>query len=160
MNDMTNPAIRGESISVTAPSFELVEELSRKAYGFKLFTVLKNRPETGEIQRVYTSNPKDYPVGGRKPMGPTPWGSVVLDGGKAWVGNGAEDVLWAFPDAQLILSLGCESCACAPILKDGKTIGILSLNDGLNHYKLEDLQPLTLLASLLVDAVDNYDNAA
>ena len=105
----------GESIAVPAATFARVEDICRKVYGFKLFTVLQHRPESGEIERVYSSNPQDYPVGGRKPMGPTPWGAIVLDAQRAWLGNGAQDIEWAFPDSKLLAQLGCDCCACGEI---------------------------------------------
>ena len=148
---------RGQSIVVPAASFEQVEAICHELFGFKLFTVLRRLPETGEIERIYSSNPKDYPVGGRKPMGPTPWGAVVLDAGQAWLGNGAEDVQWAFPDSKLLLELGCDAIACAPIVKDGVTIAVLSLSDAIDSYEVADLAPMSLLADLLVDVVLTHD---
>lgn len=152
MHQPVQPA-RGTCVAVSATSFEQVEAICLKLFGFKLFTVLRRLPESGEIERIYSSNARDYPVGGRKPMGPTPWGAVVLDGGQAWLGNGADDVRWAFPDSTLLLQLGCDAIACAPIVKDGTTIAVLSLSDGIDSYEPADLVPLSLLAGLLVDAV-------
>lgn len=154
MNIKTDQPQCGISLISSAPSFEEVQSISEKLFGFKLFTVLKNMPETGEIQRIYSSNLKDYPLGGRKPMGPTPWGKVVLEDSRSWLGNGRPDIIWAFPDSELIFSLGCESCACAPVVKNGKTIAVLSLCDVVDHYDDEDLKIMCYLASLLVGAVE------
>lgn len=135
----------------TAPaSFEQVEEICRRAFGFRLFTVLRNRPESGEIERVYSSNTAKYPPGGRKPMGPTPWGDIVLRKGDCWLGSNARDIRWAFPDAELILSLGCQSCACVPVLEANQTIGVLSLSHEADHYGLRDLTLLSLISGLLL----------
>ena len=140
---------RGESIAVPAATFARVEDICRKVYGFKLFTVLQHRPESGEIERVYSSNPQDYPVGGRKPMGPTPWGAIVLDAQRAWLGNGAQDIEWAFPDSKLLAQLGCDCCACAPIVSAGRTVGVVSISDAVDRYAVGDLEALSLIASLL-----------
>lgn len=154
MNIKTDQPQCGTSFVQSSASFDDVQNICSKLFGFKLFTVLKNLPETGEIQRIYSSNPTDYPPGGRKPMGPTPWGKVVLEDGLSWLGNGRQDIIWAFPDAELIFSLGCESCACAPIIKNGITIAVLSLSDVVDHYDHEDLKIMSYLASLLVNAVE------
>lgn len=121
-------------------------------FGFTFLTILKNLDDGRHIQRLYSSEP-DYPVGALKPMGGTPWGHLVLDQGKSWLGNGSDDILWAFPDAKLILSKGCEACACAPILWNGKTLGVLSLNAELDRYSEEDLAQMQVIAQTLAPAL-------
>ena len=144
------PTDTGISRPVPPASFQLVEEICRRAFGFGMLTVLRNLPETGEIERIHTTNPEDYPLGVRKPMGPTPWGRLTLHEGKGWWGEGAEAVRWAFPDSEKILSLGYESLLCAPVLDDGgRTIAILSLNDVAGRYGAHDLDPLGGVAQLL-----------
>ena len=139
----------GISRPVPPASFQLVEEICRRSFGFAMLTVLRNLPETGEIERVHTTNPTHFPLAGRKPMGPTPWGRLTLHEGKGWWGEGAEAVCWAFPDSSTILSLGYESLLCAPVLDGGRTIAILSLNDVAGRYGADDLDPLGVIAQLL-----------
>lgn len=145
------PAPKGVTLTPAPVSYALIEDLCRRAFGFRLFTVLAFHPEAGEVRRIYSSQPAAYPVGGRKKMGPTPWGELVLDRGQAWLGNGAEDIRWAFPDAEQILALGCEACACAPITADGRIIGVLSISDAADSYSIGDVQALSALAGLLAD---------
>lgn len=146
----TTPGMTGISLDLDEPGFATVEDLCRKAFGFRLFTILANDPGAGEICRIYSSNPADYPPGGRKPMGRTPWGEGVLRRGRAWLGDGEDALRWAFPDAALILSLGCEACACAPVRQGDRVIGVLSLCDVRGSYAAEDLNGLGALAQLLV----------
>lgn len=146
--------IEGDSIDIAAPGFQTVADICKKAYGYRLFTILRWCRDTGEIERVYTSNSADYPLLGRKPMGPTPWGAVVLSGGKAWVGNGRDTIRWAFPDSVMMAELGCDACACAPVLKDGETVGLISMADAEGSYSTRDLEGLSALAGLLVSCFD------
>ncbi len=143
----------GISRPVPQASFALVEEICRRAFGFGMLTVLRHDPDAGEIERVYSTDPEHYPVGGRKPMGPTPWGQLTLHGGKGWWGNTPEAVRWAFPDSGLILSLGYESLLCAPVLDGGRTIAILSLNDVAGRYAPDDLDPLGVIAQALREPI-------
>lgn len=143
------PTDTGISRPVPPISFQLVEEICRRSFGFAMLTVLRNLPETGEIERVHTTNPEFFPLGGRKPMGPTPWGQLTLHEGRGWWGGGAEAVRWAFPDSDKILSLGYESLLCAPVLDGGRTIAVLSLNDVAGRYSPDDLDPLGVVAQLL-----------
>ncbi len=143
------PEAHGTCAPMPVMSFELAMDICRKAYGFRLFTILLNDGEAGEIMRLFSSNETDYPPGGRKPMGPTPWGDHVLKEKLCWLGDGEAAIRWAFPDAEKILSLGCQSCACAPIVSDGQVIGVLSLSHVEGHYSLDDLAGIAVIAGLL-----------
>ena len=132
--------------------YRAVEDLCRERFGFRFLTVLKNLPGTGNVMRMHSSE-SDYPTGALKPMGLTEWGKVVLDGGKSWLGNSREDVLWAFPDAELILSKGCEACACAPVIWAGRCVGVLSLNAERDTYKPDQMADMTLIAQTLAPAL-------
>lgn len=132
--------------------FQTVQDICEARFGFRFLTVLKNLPGTGNVMRMHSSEP-DYPTGALKPMGLTEWGKVVLDGGQSWLGNSREDVLWAFPDAELILSKGCEACACAPVVWAGRCVGVLSLNAARDSYSSEDMTDINLIAQTLAPAL-------
>lgn len=136
-----------------APVFEAFDRLVAEAIGHRLFTILAWRPADGDVERVYSSRPGDYPLLGRKRMGPTPWGSRVLGEGQSWFGEGAEAIRWAFPDHELILSLGCESCLNAPVRHDGAVLGVVSALDGPGRYGTNDLEALVALSGFLVPAL-------
>jgi GAF domain-containing protein len=133
--------------------FQTVQEICEARFGFRFLTILKNLPGTGNVMRMHSSTTGDYPVGALKPMGLTPWGTVLLERGESWLGNSREDVLWAFPDAELILSKGCEACACAPVLWAGRCVGVLSLNAARDAYTARDLTEMTLIAQALAPAL-------
>jgi len=133
--------------------FKAVERICAELFGYLFLTILKNLPDTDNVLRVHSSSPDDYLVGALKPMGGTPWGKVVLDGGNPWLGNSRDEVLWAFPDAELILSKGCEACACAPVVWDGQALGVLSLNAARDSYSIDDLEQMTQIAQTLAPAL-------
>lgn len=135
------------------PLFQTAEDLCCDLFGFHFLTILKTLPGTSNVLRVHSSSPDDYPVGALKPMGGTPWGKVVIDSGETWLGNSRDEVLWAFPDAELILSKGCEACACAPVRWNGKTQGILSLNAARDSYSIDDLAKMSQIAQTLLPAL-------
>ncbi|MCR4265568.1 GAF domain-containing protein [Nitratireductor sp. ZSWI3] len=137
--------------------FRAVEEACRDRFGFRLLTVLAYDPQRNDTWRAYSSDPQNYPRRARKPMGVTQWGQRVLHERKSWFGNGPEDIRWAYPDADLILSLGCEATANAPIVWNGRTLGALSINGSGEAYRPQMLGELELLASLLVAAMRDLD---
>ena len=135
------------------PAYRAIDEITAEILGHSLFTVLAFVEKDGEVERMYTSRPEEYPLRGRKKMGPTPWGDHVLKGGRSWFGAGAEDIRWAFPDAELILSLGCEHCLCAPVRHDGRTLGLISVLGPDGAYGEGDLALVEMLTPYLIPAL-------
>ncbi len=62
--------------------FDALDALIRDEVGHILFTLLA--VDGKEVVRIYTSDAVHYPVSGRKPMGDTPWGRLVIDDRKAF----------------------------------------------------------------------------
>lgn len=129
--------------------FAAFDRLCAEALGHQLFTVLEWAPRTNDVERLYSSRPKEYPLLGRKAMGPTKWGEKVLKGGQGWIGRNAEDIRWAFPDHELIASLGCAACINAPILWNDTVLGVVSVLGPQDAYDEDDLSGLVALAPLL-----------
>lgn len=118
--------------------------------GHRLFTLLVTTPDGTEVERIHTSDPVAYPLQGRKRMGPTPWGEVVLHGQKPWMTNDAEGIRWAFPDHALIESLGLASCVNVPIVAFGRTLGTMNLLDRAGAYDEAGMRTAALFGALLV----------
>jgi hypothetical protein len=118
--------------------------------GHRLFTLLY--VDGNEVARVYSSLPDAYPLKGRKPMGPTPWGAHVIDGQKPWLGHTMADIRWAFPDYALISSLGCGACINVPVVYDGVVIGTMNALDAELSYTEASVTSIAPLANLLVPA--------
>lgn len=121
-----------------------------RLFGRTLLTAFSWTQGSAEVERLYTSHPLQYPKGARKLMGPTAWGALVLEQGKPWLGNGEDDIRWAFPDHELILSLSCLSCMNVPIRWRGKTLGAVSVLDAEHRYNNETLLLLNALSGFLV----------
>ncbi len=83
--------------------FTALEGLTRSLVGHRLFTLLY--VDGDDVARVYSNRPAEYPVSGRKPMGNTPWGDLVLKGCKPYFGRDKEGIRWAFFDHALIESM-------------------------------------------------------
>lgn len=126
--------------------------------GFRLFTVLL--VDLPDVVRVHSSNPDDYPLTGRKKMGPTPWGTHVITEGKAWLGQTPDDLQWAFPDHALIASLGCGCCINIPVRDEGQTIGTLNLLDIECRYTADHLRRATNYAEICVALLKAAANQA
>src|SRR5437660_12442387 len=89
---------------------------------------------SSEVERVYSSNPAAYPVGGRKAKHGTPWGAQVLDHGKIFIARDPAELRAAFPDYELILSLGIGSIMNVPIMHAGRCRGIVNFSHDAGRY--------------------------
>jgi GAF domain-containing protein len=129
--------------------YRAVDQAVARLVGHRLFTLLVVVEGGAEVERLYTSNPTAYPLTGRKPMGPTPWGEHVITGRQPWHGRTMADIRWAFPDHALIESLGCGSCINIPVMALGRLIGTMNVLDRENAYDDAAVETLTLFAPLL-----------
>lgn len=130
--------------------FRAFDKVCAEAFGHRLFTILAWEAGADELERVYSSRPVEYPVSARKRMGPTPWGALVLREGRSWLGANAEDMQWAFPDHELIVSLGCAACLNAPVRWNGTVLGAVNVLDAEGAYKQADLDALETISGFLV----------
>ena len=119
--------------------------------GRKLFTVLVVNRARGENQRIYSSLPEAYPVGGAKPIVAGSLDSVLH--GRCRFLDTYDDVKAAFFDHGLIRSLGCESCVNVPVMWDGEVIGMLNLLHEALWYDAEDVPTFSIMAALAVPAL-------
>jgi hypothetical protein len=129
--------------------YRQVDASVKRLVGYRLFTMLVVVENGAEVERIYTSDAKAYPLTGRKPMGPTPWGKHVIDGRQPWHGRTMEDIRWAFPDHALIESLGCGSCINIPVIAFGQMLGTMNVLDRENAYDDETVKTLLLFAPVL-----------
>jgi hypothetical protein len=94
--------------------------------------------------------PKEYPVGGYKPVTESDWHKHVIGERRAWVGYNYDDVKWAFFDHELIRSLGCESAINVPVVYAGRVLGTMNLLDTAGRYKEADAAATEPFAALLI----------
>lgn len=114
--------------------FSAADAAMRELIGHRLFTLLFVVPGGAEVERIYSSDPVAYPLTGRKPMGPTPWGEHVIVGRQPWLGRDMEAIRWAFFDHALIASLGCGACINVPVCALGEVIGTMNILDREHAY--------------------------
>ena len=86
-------------------------------------------------------------------MRPTPATARLFGERRPYIGRTAADIRASFGDAELILSLGCESVLNLPVLFDGRVLGTVNLLHEAGWYDEGDL-PLGLAFAAL--AVPGY----
>src|SRR5258708_36481392 len=130
--------------------FRAFDAAAARLAGHELFTLLY--VDGQEVARIYSNRPAEYPVFGRKPMGPTPWGEHVMRAKKSYLGRDKAAIRWAFFDHALIESMGLGSVINVPVVYGGECIGTMNLLDVEHHYRHEHVTLLTPLVPLLIPA--------
>ncbi len=129
-------------------NFTAIGDEAQRRFGWKLFTAMRYLP-SGEVERVYTSNPDAYPLAGRKPRRDTPWSRQVLVRGEPYYATDAAGIRYAFEDAEKILALGLGAVMNVPI-KDGErvlgTLNFLREAGGYQPSHLEEALGIALRA--------------
>lgn len=120
--------------------------------GHRLFTLMRYHERTGESERIYTTHPREYPVGGKKPLNPTVWTEQVLRRQRPYLGRTPADVRTVFFDHELIAALGCGSVLNLPIVWDGRVLGTINLLHEANWYDETDTPVGLLFAALALPA--------
>jgi hypothetical protein len=135
-----------------APVFAALDQAMQAVIGHRLFTVMRLHAQSGEAERRYTNQPTAYPVGGRKPLTPTPWSEQLLHQHQPYIGRNADDIRAVFFDHELIFSLGCESILNIPVVFDGTVLGTVNLLHQAYWYDPSDIEPGLLLACAAIPA--------
>jgi GAF domain-containing protein len=133
--------------------YRAVEKLSGEVIGHRLFTIMRVRRGDSEIERVHTSQPAIYPLGGRKKKANTAWAAHVLRDMQIFRASCPDEIRAAFDDHQTILELGIGSILNIPIVFQGRCLGTMNLCHQSGWYRLEDESDCALLASFLVPAL-------
>jgi hypothetical protein len=131
-------------------AFRAFDAIAKRLVGHELLTMLY--VDGQEVARIYSNRPAEYPVFGRKPMGPTPWGEHVMKGQKSYLGRDKAAIRWAFFDHALIESMGLGSVINVPAVYDGHVIGTINLLAPEHHYREEHVAPMEALAPLIIPA--------
>ena len=135
-----------------AAVFRAAEAASAALIGHRLFTALFVVADGTEVERIYSSDAAAYPLTGRKQMGPTPWGEHVLKQGRTWLGNGMDDIRWAFFDHELIARLGCAACINIPVRDGGEVVGTLNILNAEDSFTPQDVATAEVLGGFLPGA--------
>ena len=130
--------------------FRMVEDLAQRVLGHRLFTVMRNREKTAEVERIHSSNQGAYPVGGRKQKRGTRWGEKVLDRGEVFIATNRDELREAFPDYELIFSLGIGSIMNVPIAFGGRVLATMNVSGEAGQYREEDVPAAKAIGALLL----------
>lgn len=136
---------------------EAAGEAFKAAIGYKFYSVLQTLPGEKEVQRIYTTGPEIYPVGGRKPIVADAYSARVRGEKKPFLGRTMTEIAPLFTDHETLTRLGLGSVINLPIVYRGKVLGTVNLLDAEGKYDEDCLEPaITIARQVLPVLIDQY----
>ncbi|MWL90236.1 GAF domain-containing protein [Cupriavidus sp. SW-Y-13] len=132
---------------------DAVGQATLEIVGPGLLTINAWHADSGEIERLWSSDPLAYPVGGKKIKGDTAWTRQLLVRGEVFVGEGDEALAAVFDDIAVIRELGLNGVVNVPLCHGGRVIGTFNYLAGVDAWTGEDLTALRMLGQMVVGAV-------
>jgi hypothetical protein len=127
-----------------------VERIAAETVGWRLFTILRYLEAEGAVERLYSSDEKAYPVGGRKPLDKITVSHGAMEKGEVFLAATREEVRAAFFDHELIFSLGISAILNVPIRYASRRLGTLNLCGEEGMYGPAEIASAKMLAALMV----------
>lgn len=110
--------------------------------------------DTIVLERIWSSDPVAYPVGGRKRKSLTPWTRQLFQRAEVFVGEGEAALAQVFDDHTVITGLSLQAVVNVPLLDDaGRCFATFNALGPQPRWLPQDVLALRLLASLVTPAV-------
>ena len=133
--------------------FNSLDNILNDFIGHKLFTILKFDKINSKLERIYTSNPREYPLQGKKDVIRNFWQVQVLEKGIAYIGYNFQDIKTSFSDFDLIKKLGCSSVLIIPVKSGGNIKGSVNLLHEESWYSNNHVKIAQSLVSVISEAL-------
>jgi hypothetical protein len=133
--------------------YRRVEQIAAATMGWRLFTILRYVEAEQAVERLYSSDEKAYPVGGRKPLDKITASHGAMEKGEVFLAGTREEVRKAFFDHELIFSLGITAILNVPIRRVGQRLGTVNLCGEEGLYGAAEIARGKILAGLLVPSL-------
>jgi hypothetical protein len=136
---------------------EAVGEVLRRHLGAKGFTLFRYVDDNDVVERIHSSDPVAYPVGGRKRAADYPQNQSVLARGEVYIARDADDIRATYRDAELIFSIGVTSIMNVPIRFCGRNLGAVNVMGIAGQFGDPESDQGRVLAALMVPALLAWD---
>jgi hypothetical protein len=130
--------------------FRLVERISAETMGWRLFTILRYVEAEGVVERVFSSEPETYPVGGRKRLASFPTNHGAMQQGEVFLAATKASVRETYADHESLFALGVTAILNVPIRHAGHRLGTLNLCGEEGMYGAAEVGRGRILGGLLV----------
>ena len=119
--------------------FRAIEDVAMRRVDAGLVTMMRHDAVASTVERLYSSNPQAYPVGGKKAKRDTAWGRKVLTEHRVLVSAGDAGLRESFDDHATIIGLGLHSCVNVPLVSEGQCVGTLNVCAARSEWRDDEI---------------------
>jgi hypothetical protein len=134
-------------------SLEAAGEAFARVVGFGLYTVTRFLSGGREVERIHSTNPEVYPVGGRKPVPLNAFTDRISTARRPFLAVSPAGFAPLFADHATITGLGLGAVMNLPIVFGAAVLGTVNLLDREGAYDESDLEPAMIIARQLLPAL-------
>jgi hypothetical protein len=124
-----------------------------EAVGHRLYSVTVMLAGGREVERIHSTMPDVYPVGGRKPILPNAYTDRVRGEMKPFLAKTPAGFAPLFPDHATITGLGLGCVMNLPIVFGGVLLGTVNLLDREGAYDESHVEPAMTIARQILPAL-------
>ena len=140
-----------------AAILEATGDALQEAVGHRLYTVTCLLAGGHEVERVHSTRPDVYAVGGRKPVLPNAYTERVRREKKPFLARTPAGFAPLFPDHATITDMGLGSVMNLPLVFGGEVLGTVNLLDREGAYDERHVEPALTIARQILPALLNLD---
>ena len=122
--------------------FELLAEHIEDRVQPLLFTVLAPSPGGHQLQRLYSSDPRNFPLSAADTVEDNRWFRHLFVDMKPIVANDPETILSWLPDWRSLIDMGYGSLVNMPLVTAGNAIGLINVMAAPGHFVSERVDAL------------------
>jgi GAF domain-containing protein len=141
--------------AATSPDalFEAIHQVAKRRVDAGLVTAMRHDEAAATVERLYSSNPAAYPVGGRKLKRDSDWSRHVLVEHRVLVSAGDDAIRQHYTDHATIFGLGLHSCVNVPLVSGGKCLGTLNVLNARSSWSEDEVAAARVLGLAALAAV-------
>lgn len=122
--------------------FSRIAERLKAAPGYDLFTILAPDESGTRLDRLYSTNLVQYPLGAADEVKDDLWFRRLFVDRLPIVANTLDDIGAWLPDYQIFVEQNYSSLLNLPVLFAGRTIGLVNMMGGDNHFDAAALEKI------------------
>lgn len=133
--------------------FAAIHAIAARRLDAGLVTAMRYDEPNATVERLYSSNPAAYPVGGRKLKRDSAWSRHVLVEQRVLLSAGDDAIREAYFDHATIFGLGLHSCVNVPLVRSGQCVGTMNVLRAATDWRDEEIALVRLLGLAALAAV-------
>ena len=134
-----------------------IDKFIKNNIGHKLITLTAIDISKKYVERIYTNNPKIYPLLGQKPIPKNKWSNILNNNSKNYfIGKNKKEIQKLFFDYETIFSLGCGSIINFLVKVNKVPLGTINILDREYKYKTSDIKKLETISIFTIPLFTNH----